>query len=247
MTPALRRCPRTCMLESEPSISSLEAEIMRPDGMEKSRIARVCKWQRLYECGARALDHGYLHDPCNFTSSAMTAELVQCGTRKTARLFCISARRRILKYIESVSHRTVLLHELNARVLRLTSLEPRVCRRQGGCDTNAAPSRAQDAGTKDIRRKDRIEADRWERELNRTDRNPCRRLTLPSLLVGTCQYMARGFRGELNIPSSFSSSFVSSAAAAPPVAAPPAAGAAAAPPPEPTFSSRSLTSLPSRA
>ena len=49
--------------------------------------------------------------------------------------------------------------------------------------------------------------------------------------------------------SAGSSSFFSSAAAAasPPAAAPPAAGAAAAPPPEPTFDSRSLTSLPSRA
>jgi hypothetical protein len=52
---------------------------------------------------------------------------------------------------------------------------------------------------------------------------------------------------QVNIPSSFSSSAGASAppAAAPP--APPAAGAAAAPPPEPTFRSRSLTSLPSRA
>lgn len=51
------------------------------------------------------------------------------------------------------------------------------------------------------------------------------------------------------LPDSFSSSLVSSAAAPvpAPAAAPPAAGAAAAPPPEPTFSSRSLTSLPSSA
>ena len=49
--------------------------------------------------------------------------------------------------------------------------------------------------------------------------------------------------------SAGSSSFFSSAAAgaSPPAAAPPAAGAAAAPPPEPTFDSRSFTSLPSRA
>jgi hypothetical protein len=51
------------------------------------------------------------------------------------------------------------------------------------------------------------------------------------------------------LPSSFSSSLASSAAASPPApaAAPPAAGAAAALPPDPTFSSRSLTSLPSSA
>jgi hypothetical protein len=51
-----------------------------------------------------------------------------------------------------------------------------------------------------------------------------------------------------DVPSSFFSS--SAGAASPPAAAPPAppaAGAAAAPPPEPTFRSKSLTSLPSRA
>ena len=51
----------------------------------------------------------------------------------------------------------------------------------------------------------------------------------------------------VDVPSSFFSSAAGSAPAASPAAgaAPPAAGAA--PPPEPTFRSRSLTSLPSRA
>ena len=52
------------------------------------------------------------------------------------------------------------------------------------------------------------------------------------------------------LPDSFSSSLASSAAASAPApvpAAPPAVVAAAAPPPEPTFSSRSLMSLPSSA
>jgi len=52
----------------------------------------------------------------------------------------------------------------------------------------------------------------------------------------------------MSVPSSFSSAFSSAAASvAPPAAAPPLGAAAAAPPPEPTFSRRSLTSLPSSA
>ena len=49
---------------------------------------------------------------------------------------------------------------------------------------------------------------------------------------------------RVDVPSSFSSS---AGAASPPAAAPPAAAGAAAPPPEPTFTSKSLMSLPSRA
>ena len=63
--------------------------------------------------------------------------------------------------------------------------------------------------------------------LNRKDRSPCPRLTLPSLrtvsipMIYTCSQ-------EENIPSSFSSSFAS---AAPPPEAAPAAGAPPPPPP----------------
>lgn len=92
-----------------------------------------------------------------------------------------------------------------------------------------------------------------DKALSRRDRNPCPRLTLPSLVIANVS-VPSPFRKisyiwiSVNIPSSFSSSFASSAAgAAPPAAAPPAAGAAAAPPPDPTFKSRSLTSLPSSA
>lgn len=51
--------------------------------------------------------------------------------------------------------------------------------------------------------------------------------------------------GGMYAPSTFSSS--AGAAASPPAAAAPPAAGAAAPPPEPTFTSRSFTSLPSRA
>jgi hypothetical protein len=84
--------------------------------------------------------------------------------------------------------------------------------------------------------------------LSRRDRSPCRRLTPPSLCaVSICPLPEYSCWGT--IPSSFFSS--AAGASSPPVAAPPPAppvvGAAAAPPPEPTFRSRSLTSLPSRA
>jgi len=85
---------------------------------------------------------------------------------------------------------------------------------------------------------------------NRRDRSPCPRLTPPSLLQNPMLVsINRVFRcwTQMHVPSSF---FSSAAGAASSVAAgaPPAAGAAAAaPPPEPTFKSRSLTSLPSSA
>jgi hypothetical protein len=85
-----------------------------------------------------------------------------------------------------------------------------------------------------------------KKALSRRDRSPCHRPTPPSL----CDKSVRNDLCLLiwcNVPSSFSSSAGASAlpAAAPP--APPEAAAGAAPPPEPTFRSRSLTSLPSRA
>jgi hypothetical protein len=86
-----------------------------------------------------------------------------------------------------------------------------------------------------------------KKALSRRDRSPCRRLTPPSLR-GALVSVLRLTVDWVNIPSSFFSS--SAGASAPPAAAPPAppaAGAEAAPPPEPTFRSRSLTSLPSRA
>jgi hypothetical protein len=87
-----------------------------------------------------------------------------------------------------------------------------------------------------------------KKALSRRDRSPCPRLTPPSL-CGVLVLSPEKCEWRVDVPSSFFSSSAGAAsppdAAAPP--APPAAGAAAAPPPEPTFRSRSLTSLPSRA
>ena len=84
--------------------------------------------------------------------------------------------------------------------------------------------------------------------LSRIDRNPCPRPTPPSLWKLVNRFPVLSVGRASNVPSSFSSFFSSAAPASPPAAAaPPAAGAAAAPPPEPTFRSRSLTSLPSSA
>lgn len=93
-----------------------------------------------------------------------------------------------------------------------------------------------------------------KKPLSRRDRSPYPRLTPPSLhtTIPVSKLLTPSHlptTNVFNLPSSLASSLGASAAASPPAAAaPPAAvGAAAAPPPEPTFMSRSLTSLPSRA